>query len=92
LVGPPQKQLVCASTPYRATQEGEAVGYRQYPTPPVPTWPSSLVRAGDFDRVSPRRRGKIAGSAGYEEFRVTWRYEFESATAFGNALPNVWKG
>ena len=84
--GPPQKQLVYPFSIYRATQEGEAVGYLFRPTAPAPIWPKALMQAPETSMVSPQRRGRL-----YTEFSVTWSYQFESATPLVG-VPNVWKG
>lgn len=86
LNGPPQKQLVYLASIYKATQEGEAVGYLFRPTAPAPIWPDALMHAPDTDMEAPQRRGKL-----YTDYRVTWRYNFESAAALVG-VPNIWKG
>lgn len=85
----PQRQLLYPATIYRVVQAGSAVGYRRYPTPPRPLWPAALKMAGSVDEDSPDRRGKQTPS--YSNFPVTWRYEFESATAL-TGFPNLWIG
>lgn len=80
LAGPPVRQQVEESTPYRATQSGRAVGLREYPTPAAPIWPSAWHQdASTITRRLPRRIG--AGTAATEtDFEVTWLYQFESAS------------
>lgn len=85
LVGPPQRQLLYAQTPYQATQSGEAVGYLAYPNPAQPVWPASLRQAPRVQRRAPRRRGN-----GYEEYAVAWEYEFESVTPLVG-VPTLWR-
>lgn len=83
--GKPQKQLVYPSSIYRVVQEGEAVGYLSQPTPPSPIWPTALMESPDLGVDSPQRRGKL-----YTDFRVTWRYNFESADPLVGT-PNIWR-
>lgn len=85
--GPPQRQLIYPFSVFRATQEGEAVGYLRYPTPPPPIWPATLKQSPDESLISPRRAGKLPPS--YQHFGVTWRYEFESAAQL-SGFPNLW--
>lgn len=85
LNGKPQKQMVYADSIYKATQDGEAVGYLSRPNVQPPIWPDALMQSPDVDMESPQRRGRL-----YTDFRVTWRYNFESdAPLIGT--PNVWK-
>lgn len=81
----PQKQLVYLSTTYRATQQGEAIGYRSYPAVPGPIFPAALMKSPNISFGSPERRG-----LGYQNFRVTWHYDFESATPLVG-VPNIWR-
>ncbi len=86
----PQRQLVNKFTAYMATQQGEAVGFRGRPTPPDPIWPDALLNTSpDRDIDSPKRRGGLV--ARYEEWPVTWRYEFKSPTPLVG-FPNLWIG
>lgn len=85
LNGRPQKQLVYKHSIYRAVQEGEAIGYLARPTPPSPLWPDAQMEAVDMTLDSPERRGN-----GYSDFRVTWRYNFESASPLVGQ-PNIWR-
>lgn len=78
LVGPPVRQQVQESTPYRVTQVGRAVGYRDYPTPAEPIWPGACHHdATVITRRTPRRVGS-GSTAADTEFEVTWHYQFES--------------
>ena len=84
LNGPSQRQQTYKLMPWTATQSGTAVGYKGYPLALPPRFPGSLKQAGRISRASPRRRGR-----GYEGYRVSWEYEFESPTPlFG--LPALW--
>lgn len=88
LNGLPQKQLLCEATPYRVTQEGEAVGQFNYPLPAGPLWPGALKQAPSIRKRNPRRFGPL-GNASYYEFPITWQYVFESATPLGGN-PSRW--
>jgi hypothetical protein len=81
---PPQKQKIYTYSTYSATQRGEVVGYRAYPQVPNAIFPNALMKAPVIERQSPRRRGN-----GYEEFPVSYTYEFQSATPLVGK-PNVW--
>lgn len=89
LVGAPIKQLLKQQTTYRVTQQGSAVGYRLYPTPPGPIWPGALVRAPDIQRRGPRRHGS-GGNTDYSHFTTTWVYQFEAAGALVG-VPHAWR-
>ncbi len=89
LNGPPQRQLIYPFSVFRATQEGEAIGYRAYPTPPVPRWPNNLKQSPNQSLDAPRRAGKIPAS--YQNYPVSWQYEFESASQL-SGFPNLWLG
>jgi hypothetical protein len=88
LYGPPQKQITFAQLPYAATQSGFAVGYYRYPTVPAPLFPAALKQAPRIGRVSPRRRRAVTPWQ-FEGYRVTWSYEFESASPLVGE-PRVW--
>lgn len=83
--GPPQRQLLYAQTPYRATQQGQAVGYQGYPPPASPLWPGALMRAPRITRTGPKRRGN-----GYERYTVSWEMEYESVGPLVG-LPTLWR-
>jgi hypothetical protein len=89
LAGPPVKQVVSAQTPYRAIQEGHAVGYAGWPLPPDPLWPTAEhMERRRIVRHAPRRSGP-AGIQAYTHFETRWRYEFESdASLIGS--PHAW--
>jgi hypothetical protein len=87
--GLPIKQLLKQSTPYRATQSGEAVGMYAYPTPAAPLWPAAEhVNLREMHYELPKRMGE-SSSATFTEYRVTWSYQFESATPLVG-LPTSW--
>ena len=82
----PQKQMTWRFTPYRATQRGEAVGYRAWPKPPPPRWGYALKQTPSITPTSPTRKG-LPGQ--YAEYKLTWAYEFEDARPLvGN--PTLW--
>lgn len=82
--GPAQKQLVYPYVTFKCTQQGSAVGYRQYPGAKGPWFPLALKEAGKFTSKSPKRMGM-----GYQEYENTWSYEFESIAPLV-AIPNIW--
>lgn len=84
LNGLPQKQLIYPSMPYRVIQAGEAVGYLAYPSPAFPIWPVALMKNPEIIPRSPKRMGQ-----GYEEYPVSWHYEFESAYPL-TGVPHLW--
>lgn len=75
LYGVPQKQLLRQRDSYRATQAGSAIGMYATPSIPAPIFAAHQLREPTVTLKSPRRRG-----AGYEDFGVSWQYEFESPT------------
>lgn len=86
--GPPIEQLIYLATPYRAVQQGTAVGLLAYPDPMPPLWPDKLVNPpGTIARVSAQRVGVVPH---YRNFRTTWSYEFLSATPLFGGSPNQW--
>jgi hypothetical protein len=87
--GQPVKQLLKQATVFHATQTGEAVGYRNYPTPALPIWPAAEhVEQREVRYELPRRMGP-PGNPTYTEFKVTWSYQFEDAGPFVG-LPTAW--
>ena len=84
LSGPFQRQLVYPQLPYAVTQEGEAVGYRGYPTPPAPRFPAAMAEPPNVRRLSPEKRGKI-----YQAYPIQWRVRFESVAPLVG-LPTLW--
>lgn len=87
--GRPQKQLVYPFSIFKVVQEGEAVGYRRYPTAPNPIWPAAMIVSPNVTAESPKRRGKTP--AAYDTYPTTWQYNFESATQLVG-VPNIWIG
>jgi len=84
LEGTPIKQLRKQSAPYRATQEGQAVGLYRYPVVPSAIWPGDLTEKPRVRRYSPRKKG-----SDYYEYKISWAYEFEAAyPLIGN--PHGW--
>lgn len=82
--GPPQRQLIWPQSEYTAVQSGRAVGYKAYPSIPPPKFPGALRQNGDFQRTSPQRNGQT-----YEQFAVSWKYEFHSISQL-IAFPTNW--
>jgi hypothetical protein len=82
-------QTIKQKSPYRATQTGEAVGYRGYwPNLwPGPKWPNKeqeILRVELQD--SPQRIG-----TSYKLFPTRWTYHFLSVTPLkGTATPSLW--
>ncbi len=81
----PQKQVVQKYTVYRASQQGQAVGYRQYPPVSAPIFPGALIKAPAISMGSPDKKG-----LGYQGYSISWRYEYESATPLVG-VPNIWR-
>ena len=83
LVGPPQRQKVYEQTPFRAVQTGHAEGYLFRPPLPPPKWPQWLKQgAPGWTEQSPRRVGLF----GQQDYRVQWRWEFESPVMVDNEV------
>jgi hypothetical protein len=84
--GGAQRQLVypAGGTAYEATQEGEAVGYLDWPVIPGPLFPDALKQAPEVSRASPKRVG-----AGYQEYATRWSYAYESTVPLVGT-PNLW--
>ncbi len=83
--GPNQKQLVYPRDTYRATQSGNASGYRAVPSAPPPLWPFALKDGPKITRTTPERKGP----AGYQGYGLTWYYDYEDiAPLLG--FPNLW--
>lgn len=75
LLGPPQRQIVQQRSRVRASQQGQAEGYLEYPTEPPPLWPQDEhVELRQVNRTGGRFRGKT-----WQGFTVSWSYQFESA-------------
>jgi hypothetical protein len=89
LVGPPQKQQLAQQTPIRVVQQGRAIGFTDWPTPPPPQWPND-VREDEIDIKynEPKRYGP-PGSPTYVEFEVEWTYPHEGVGPFVGR-PNLW--
>jgi len=84
LQGPPVRQEITESSPIRMIQEGYAIGYSSYPTPPNPLSPSDehLSRAR-VKRFNPREtRGT------FTDYKIAWHREMEKVSNFGSATPN----
>jgi len=89
ITGVPVKQVLRQATTYKATQSGEAVGFQSYPSPPGPIWPTAEhVQQRQIHYELPRRMGKT-GLATLTDYKISWSYEFESATPL-LGLPSGW--
>jgi hypothetical protein len=90
LNGLPQRQQVAQATPFRVTQQGEAVGYLSRPLPNSPIWPQAEhtdLRRIEYPR--PKSTGP-RGQTAYTEFPVRWSYYFESATPLvGSSMSRI---
>lgn len=85
---PPQRQVPCLYTPYRATQRGTAVGYRKRPPIAAPIWPAFLKEQNpQLDEKSPDRKGNVP--AQYDHFERSWSYSFESGSPLVG-VPHLW--
>lgn len=89
LTGPPVRQTVADYTPSTLVQEGRAVGRSGYPSVPAPA--SSSDEHVDRRRIS-RNSPKRLADGTYEDYEVSWHYEFEKTTAFSLAAgtPHAW--
>lgn len=89
--GPGQKQLVYPLMPFEATQQGEIVGYRSYPSASLarPLWPGQMLSPPEYTRDMPRRRGP-RGQTMQQAFRLGYSYKFGDPDGLTAALPNVW--
>ena len=70
--GPPQAQTVTEQTTHVATQKGSATGYRSYPIPNAPLWPTYRTHHGRPQYDSPERYGND-----YINWPISWEYRFE---------------
>lgn len=84
IVGPPQRQQISQATVVHATQQGRSVGYINYIAVPPPIWPDAeLPERRVVTPTSPKMRGR-----GFQDFAVSWAYQFESAVPLGG-LPTA---
>ena len=74
-----------ASTVYRATQSGNAVGRDSYPTVPEPKFAVALLEQNPQILKSHRYT-----QTGEERYSISWSYSFASPTALENTDPNKW--
>lgn len=70
---------------YKCRQEGRAVGWAAYPTPPAAIFPKLLVRNPDYEKGDPEFKGNL-----YRNYPISWSYEFGSADPLPFAAPNFW--
>lgn len=81
LEGDPIEQQVTEKTAWKARQSGSATAYRGYPKFPDPLWPENeLEDQRQRDRVSPERVQGQSGKPDYQEYTVTWAYQFQSVS------------
>lgn len=73
LNGAPQAQMFTQRSLVTVTQEGQAVGYSAYPTPPQPIWSQYLLN----DQCTIRHELPSIDS---KERRVSWQYVFRMPT------------
>lgn len=75
LRGPPQKQRLAQTTPYRVIQQGNAVGLLRAPSIPKPLFPGAQMRLPEITETTPEfKDGKV------QNFAISWSYEFQSPT------------
>lgn len=87
--GAPVKQVLRQATTYRATQSGQATGFQSYPAIPDPIWPTAEhLDQRQVTYSLPDRQGP-AGSATYTNYKVSWNYQFESASPL-IGIPTTW--
>lgn len=74
-LGRPRPQLVRRNTVFRATQSGQAVGYRSYPSFPGLLFPERYA-------VEPPQLsyggGKYRGNGSFTDFSLSWEVRYES--------------
>ncbi len=74
----PIRQQVSVSTPVRASQSGQAVGYGSYPPAPPPIWPQWLVNPESaISKGSPAQSGN-GGASALTTYQISWNYVYES--------------
>lgn len=76
LIGTPQKWQTASQTPYQCTQSGTSVMTFDYPTPPGPLFP----QAEHHDRRRIERKGPEIIFGAFQNYGVSWQYEFESTS------------
>ena len=82
--GLPQRQKPYSFTEYCVTQSGQAIGLLAMPIIPPPKFPFALKEAPKIRRSGPERIGP-----NYQNYGVTWSYEFEwHAPLIG--VPTLW--
>lgn len=81
LVGVPISQMHTQCSLVTVIQEGYAVGYLAYVTPPEPIWPSQEL--GEYRRITTEVPAKDA-----PERRVSWTYMFRAPAPLGG-LPHA---
>ena len=91
LTGRPIRQKLKRTTAYHATQQGQAIGLYEYPTPGSPFWPAAQLDTRDVEYGSPQRKGFNSGADTNIEWPVSWVYRFASATPlYASAGPRRW--
>lgn len=74
--GVPQRQRIRDYTTFKTVQVGQAVGDLTYPVPPQALWPQYIHHEKTQGKLYTPRF--VPG--GTTEYRVDWKYEFESAS------------
>lgn len=82
----PEAQQTIFRQKWVVTQQGSAVGYLAYPTPPAPGF------ANPNRQSVSKAAAQRVGASGYKGFRVDWSYMWEFAADPGSLTPNQWTG
>lgn len=78
--GTPRKVQLAASSPCRAVQSGEVVGYSSRPPTEAPAYPNDeQTWLSSVTELDPERIGGVL-----RNFRTLWNYSFERTTPFGS--------
>lgn len=77
----PIKEIIVPVTTWKASQQGQAVGYLGYPIPPPPIWPADQLTEDVTDEGS---------EDGVKNWTRSWSYTFESAGPLVG-YPHYWR-
>ncbi len=81
------RQVISPTSPVRATQSGQAVGYLRRPVRPPPLWPDYLMNESDTKGTgAPRYMGPTGPPVDYP---VTWSYTFERGDGPLTGVPRL---
>lgn len=84
--GPPQKQMVWEQMEQTGSQDGEAIGYLDYPEPAKQIWPDDLKEPERIIRTTPQRIGSK-----HKLYKIEWHYKFEgSGVGLLAGRPTLW--